>query len=77
MEVIQCRNPSKSYAISLIEKWLQFQINKMAQHESLPFEDYRKFIDFCKMETIGDRAKLPDFYMHNLILTNMNLWDPN
>jgi len=24
-----------------------------------------------------DKAKLVEFYMHNLTLTNMNFWDPN
>jgi len=26
---------------------------------------------------VEDRAKIAEFYMDNLILTNMNFWDPN
>lgn len=37
MEVIQCRHPSKSYALSLKEQWLQFQIKKLVQYGPLPF----------------------------------------
>ena len=29
MEAIQCRKPSKSYAIFLKEKWLEFQIKTL------------------------------------------------
>ena len=24
-----------------------------------------------------DKAKMENFYMHNLVFTNLNIWDPN
>lgn len=77
MEAIQCRHPSKSYAIFLKEKWFQFQIKTLAQYVSLPFQHYKRFIKFFQQARIEDRAKFDKFYMHNMILTNMNFWDPN
>lgn len=26
---------------------------------------------------MADKAKMIEFYMHNLVLTNLNIWDPN
>jgi len=43
----------------------------------MPFQDYRHFIDLCYQSTLEDRAKMSDFYFHNMDLTNMNVWDPN
>jgi len=49
--------PAKSYALYLKEQWLQFQIKTMAQIGTMPFQDYRKFIDFCDQSTLEDREK--------------------
>ena len=27
--------------------------------------------------SVEDKAKLAEFYLHNMALTDMNLWDPN
>jgi len=43
----------------------------------MPFHDYKQFIEFYDKSSIEDRAKLVEFYLHNLTLTNMNVWDPN
>ena len=59
------------------EKWLQFQIKTLEHHGYFPFQNYRKFIDFCIETNMEEWAKLEEFYMHNLILTDMNIWDPN
>lgn len=31
----------------------------------------------CDSSSAEDKAKLSEFYLHNLALPNMNLWDPN
>ena len=31
----------------------------------------------CDSGSAEDKAKLAEFYLHNLALPNMNLWDPN
>jgi len=31
----------------------------------------------CDNSSAKDKAKLSEFYLHNLALPNMNLWDPN
>jgi len=31
----------------------------------------------CDSSSAEDKAKLAEFYLHNLALPNMNLWDPN
>ena len=67
----------KSYALYLREQWLQFHIKTLAQRGTMPFQDYRQFIDICDQSTLEDRAKMADFYLHNIALTNMNIWDPN
>ena len=77
MESIQSRKPSKSYVIFLKEKWLQFKIKTLSQYGSLPFQDYMKFIRFCEKVSTEDRAKMAEFYMHNMILIDLNFWDPN
>jgi len=43
----------------------------------MPFQDYKKFIDLCDQSTLEDRAKMDEFYLHNMALTDMNVWDPN
>lgn len=43
----------------------------------MPFEDYRKFIDLCDQSTLEDRVRMAKFYLHNMSLIDMNVWDPN
>ena len=69
MDPLQSRKPSKSYAPFLKEKWLQFQIKTLAQHGSMPFHDYKKFIEFFNQASMEDKEKLAEFYIHNLSLT--------
>lgn len=77
LEAIQCRILAKSYALYLKEQWLQFQIKTLAQRGTIPIQDYRQFINLCDQSTLEDRAKMCEFYLHNLALTNLNVWDPN
>ena len=76
-EAIQRRVPAKSYALYLKGKWIQFQIKTLAQRGTIPFQDYRQFIYLCDQSTLEDRAKMSEFYLHNLALTDLNVWDPN
>jgi len=69
--------PIKSYALYLKEQWLQFHIKRLEKRGTMPFQDYGKFIDVCDQSTLQDRAKVAEFYLHNIALTNMNVWDPN
>lgn len=41
------------------------------------FQDYRQFIELCDRSTLEDKAKISEFYLHNLALTYFNVWDPN
>lgn len=77
LEAIQCKMLTKSYHLYLKEQWLQFQIKTLAQRGTTPFQDYRKFIDLCDQSTLEDRAKMSEFYLHYLALTDLNVWDPN
>jgi len=77
MEELQCRTPSKSYGIYVKDQWLQFQIKTLAQRGTMPFQDYRQFMDLCDQSTLEDKGKMVEFYLHNMALTNMNVWDPN
>lgn len=77
MEALQYGLPSKSYALYLKDQWMQLQINTLAQHGTMPLQDYRKFIDLCDKSTLEDKAKLYKFYLHNLALTDLNVWDHN
>ena len=43
----------------------------------MPFQDYRQFIELCDQRTLEERAKTSEFYLHNLALTYLNVWDPN
>lgn len=43
----------------------------------MPFQAYRQFMDLCDQSTSGDKAKIEKFYLHNMALINMNVWDPN
>ena len=77
LEAIQCRMPAKSYSLYLREQWLQFQIKTLAQRGTMPFQGCRKFIDLCDQSALEDRAKMAEFYLHNMALTDMNIWHPN
>ena len=77
LEAITCRMPVKSYALYLKEQWLQFQIKTLAQSGTMPFQDYGKFIELCDQSTLEDGEKVSEFYLHNLALTYLNVWDPN
>ena len=68
--------PAKSYALYLKEQWMQFQIKTLAQRGTMPFQDDRKFTDLCDQSALEDRAKMAEFYLHNMALTDMNVWDP-
>ena len=69
--------PPKSYALYLKYQWLQFQIKALAQQGIMPFQDYRKFNELCDKRSLEDKAKISEFYLHNLALTYLNVWDPN
>ena len=77
IEALQCRQPTKSYALYLKDQWLQFQINTLAQRGTIPFQNYHQFMTLCDSSSAEDKAKLSEFYLHNLALRNMTLWDPN
>ena len=49
----------------------------MAQIGIMPFQDYRKLIDLCDQSTSEDKAKMAKLFLHNMALTDMNVWDPN
>jgi len=34
-------------------------------------------VDLCKNSSSEDKAKLSEFYLHNLALPNVTSWDPN
>ena len=77
LEAIQCRMATKSYALYLIEQWLQFQIRH--QHKGAPchFRTAGILFDICDQSALEDRAKIAEFYLHNMALTDMNIWDHN
>lgn len=77
LEEIHCRMSAKSYALYLKEQWLQFQIKTLTQRGTIPFQDYRQLIDLCDQITLEDRTKMFEFYLHNMALTNMNVWEPS
>ena len=77
LEAIQCRMSAKSYTLYLREQWLQFQIKTIAQKGTMPFQDCRQFTNLCDQSALEDRAKMAEFYLHNMALMDMNVWDPN
>ena len=77
MEALQCKTPAKSYGLYLKDQWLQFQIKTLAQRGTMSFQDYRQFMDLCDQSSLEDKAKITQFYLRNMALTDMNLWDPN
>ena len=34
-------------------------------------------MDLCDQSTLEDKAKMAEFYLHNMALIDMNVWDPN
>jgi len=52
MEELQCRMPSKSYALYPKHQWIQFDIKTLAQQGTMPFQDYRQFIELCDQSTL-------------------------
>ena len=77
MEAIQCRHPARTYGLYLKDQWLQFQINTLAQRGITPFQNQQQFSELCSMSSSEDKAKLAEFYLHNLALPNEVSWDPN
>ena len=43
----------------------------------MSFQDYKQFMDLCDQSTLEDKVKMAEFYLHNMALTDMNVWDPN
>ena len=54
IEALQHRFPFDSYVLYLKEQWIFFQINTLASHGSLPFQDCRKFMKLYKQANIDD-----------------------
>ena len=77
MEAIQCRQPAKSYGLYLKDQWLQFQINTLAQRGISQIQSPQQFYELCSTSSSEDKAKLAEFYLHNLALPNEVSWDPN
>jgi len=63
--------------VYLKDQWLQFQIKTLAQTSTIPFQDYGQFMHLCDHSSAEDKAKLAEFYLYNMALIDMNLWDPN
>ena len=34
-------------------------------------------MDLCDQSTSEDQAKMAEFYLHNMALIDLNVWDPN
>jgi len=34
-------------------------------------------MDLCDQTTSEDKEKMAEFYLHNMIFIDMNVWDPN
>ena len=34
-------------------------------------------MDFYKEDNMVDQAKMAEFYVHNFVLKNLDIWDPN
>ena len=77
MDAIQCRQPGKSYGLYLKDQWLQFQINTLVQRGISELQDPQQFTEVCSTSSSEDKAKLAEFYLHNLALPNVVSWDPN
>ena len=77
MDALQCRQPAKSYGLYLRDQWLTFQINALAQRGISQVQDPQQFTELCNISSSGDKAKLAEFYLHNLVLPNVTSWDPN
>jgi hypothetical protein len=77
MDALQCRQPAKSYGLYLRDQWLQFQINDLAQRGISQIQNPQQFTDLCNSSSSEDKAKLSEFYLHNLALPNVTSWDPN
>ncbi len=77
MEALQCRQLARSYALYFKDQWLQFQIKTLAQRGTIPFQNYVQFMHLCATSSAEDKAKLAEFYLHNMALHDMNFWDPN
>ena len=77
MDALQCRQPAKYYGLYLWDQWLQFQINALAQRGISQVQDPQQFTELCNISSSGDKAKLAEFYLHNLVLPNVTAWDPN
>lgn len=77
IEELQCKTPTKYYGFYLKDQWLQFQIKTLAQRGIMSFQDYKKFMDLCDQSTSRDKAKMAEFYLHNMALTDLNVWDAN
>ena len=77
MDALQCRQPAKSYGLYLRDQWLQYQINALAQRGISQLQDPQQFTALCNSSSSKDKAKLSEFYLHNLALPNVTTWDPN
>jgi len=56
---------------------MKFQIKTLAKQGTMPFQDYVEFIDWCEKCIVEDKANVFEFYLHNLALIDLNVWDPN
>jgi len=43
----------------------------------MPFQYCKHFIELYDQSTLEDKSKIYEFYLHNLALTDLNVWDPN
>ena len=77
MDAIQCRQPDKSYGLYLRDQWLQFQINALVQRGISQLQDPQQFTALCNNSSSEDKAKLSEFYLHNLAPPNVTTWDHN
>ena len=48
-----------------------------AKSSILYLKEQWKFIYLCDQSTLEDRTKMSKFYLRNVALIDMNVWDPN
>jgi len=56
---------------------MQFQINTLPQRGISQVQDPQQFTELCNSSSSRDKAKLSEFYLHNLALPNVTSWGPN
>lgn len=76
-DILACRDPTKNYALFLMERYLQLKIKVVKAGAPIQINTIDDFINCCKNYRVKVQILLCEFYLDNIVLDQETKLNPN